>query len=38
MIFRNYRALVTENEGKAWFNITPQADSNIVPLTQTSAA
>ena len=38
MIFRNYRALVTENEGKTWFSIAPAVDSNIVLLTQTNAA
>ena len=38
MIFRNYRALVTENEGKTWFSIAPDASANIVPLTQASVA
>jgi len=38
MIFRNYRALVTENEGKTWFSIAPEHGSNIITLTQTSAA
>ena len=30
MIFRNYRALVTESEGKTWFSIAPEAITNIV--------
>jgi integrase len=34
MIFRNYRALVTENEGKAWFSIAPQAAMNVVPMSE----
>ena len=38
MIFRNYRALVTENEGKTWFSIAPDASANIVTLTKTNAA
>jgi integrase len=32
MIFKHYRALATQGEGKAWFNILPQQAANIVPM------
>ena len=38
MVFRHYRALVTEDEGKRWFGIMPSVAPNIVALPQAPAA
>jgi integrase len=38
MVFRHYRALVTEDEGKRWFAIMPTVAPNIVALPQAPAA
>ena len=38
MVFKHYRALVTEDEGKAWFGIMPTAAPNVVSLPQATAA
>ena len=32
MIFQHYRELVTEDEGKAWFGIKPQAPANVTTM------
>jgi integrase len=32
MIFRHYRELVTPQEAKTWFAITPEAAPNVVPI------
>jgi integrase len=31
MIHQNYRQLVTEQDGKAWFSIEPQLPDNVIP-------
>jgi integrase len=33
MIFRHYRELATPEQARTWFAITPQAGTNVVPLT-----
>jgi integrase len=33
-IFKHYRALATEAEGRAWFNILPQQAENVILLTK----
>jgi hypothetical protein len=38
MIFKHYRALVTEDEGKRYFGITPTVAPNVVALPQAPAA
>lgn len=38
MVFKHYRALVTEDEGKRWFAIMPTVAPNIVALPQAPAA
>jgi integrase len=38
MVFKHYRALVTEDEGKRWFGIMPSVAPNIVAFTQAPAA
>ena len=38
MVFRHYRALVTEDEGKRWFAIMPTVAPNIIALPQSPAA
>jgi integrase len=32
MIHRNYRELVTEAQGKAWFSIGPETPANVIPV------
>jgi integrase len=38
MIFKSYRALVTEAEGKRWFGIMPNVAPNVLALPQAPAA
>jgi site-specific recombinase XerD len=37
MIFRHYRELVTPDEARAWFAISPEPAQNVVPIPRTAA-
>ena len=34
MIFKHYRELVTPDEAKEWFSITPRSQENVIPITK----